>query len=86
MAETCLVAVSLSDAFANGIELLGGQRPDGSAAIAIQVLPLAVTEQRIQPGAVAEMDVAHQAVALKRLEVAMHRSRVQARATRYILG
>ncbi|MCW3028676.1 MAG: hypothetical protein JWN81_1887 [Solirubrobacterales bacterium] len=46
----------------------------------------AATEQRIQPGAVAEMDVAHQAVALQRLEIAMHRSRVEARAARYVLG
>jgi hypothetical protein len=86
MTETCLVAVALFDAFANGIELLGGQRPDSSATIAVQVLPLAATEQRIQPGAVAEVDVSHQAVALQRLEIAMHRCRVQARAARYVLG
>lgn len=86
MIEACLVPVALGDAFANGIELLHGQRPDGAAAIAVQVLALAAAEQRVQPGAVAEMNVAHEAVALERLEVTMHRSRVQVRAARDILG
>jgi hypothetical protein len=86
MTEAGLVAVSLPDALANGIQLLGRQNPDGSATIAVQVLALAAAEQPIQPGPVTEMNVAHQAVALQRLEIAMHGSHVQARAARDVLG
>jgi len=86
MTEARLEAVTISDAFADGIQLLDGQRPDGSATIAVQVLALAPSEQRIQPRAVAEMDVAHEAVALQGLEVAMDGGGVEVRPAGDVLG
>jgi hypothetical protein len=75
--EPGFVSEALSDAFADGIKLLGHQCADGAATLAIEIFPFAAATQRIQPRAMAEVNMAHQSVALERLEIAIDRCQVK---------
>jgi hypothetical protein len=75
--ESGFVSETLSDAFADGIELLGRQWADGAATLAEEIFMLARATKRIQSGAMAKVDVAHQSVALERLEIAIDRCQVK---------
>jgi hypothetical protein len=45
-----------------------------------------VTAQRVEPGAVTEVNVANKPVAFEQLEVAIHRTKVETRASCDVFG
>src|ERR1019366_1533557 len=77
---------AVSDLRSDWVELLGRERLDGSAALAEQVLALADAEQGVEAGAMAEMNVAHEPLALQRLQVAVDRGHVEPAPKRDLLG
>jgi hypothetical protein len=54
--------------------------------LAIEVFALPAPDELIAPGAVAEVDVPSEPVALERLEVAVDRGEVESQALRELLG
>src|SRR5450755_2775771 len=61
------------------VELVGRDRGEGGTSLTGQVLLLALGGDRVEARAVTEMDVADDAQALERLEVAVHRGDVRGR-------
>ena len=58
--EPGLVSERLPDPVAYGVEVLRQQRSDRAASLAVEVLAVLADAQCVEPGAVAEMDVAQQ--------------------------
>jgi hypothetical protein len=81
-----LVAELLPDALANRVQLLGENRPNRAAELAVQILPLAVAVKCVEASAVAEVDMVHEPVALEGLKVAMYRGQVEASLTGDVSG
>lgn len=84
--EASPVTRQLFDAAADRVELPGIQRLHGSAALAEEVFPFATADKQIQARAVAEVNVAHQAVTLEHLEVSIDRSDLDAESAGDPLG
>src|ERR1700681_3957273 len=83
--EAHLVAEAPSDVGPHRIEQLGAHGPSGATARTVNVLVLAVADQRVEPRSVPEMHVAQQSVALERLEVAIDRRRDEVEPQRDLL-
>lgn len=75
--EACLVAEALPDLFADGIEIVHRNGSDRPALLAIEVFMLLAPDQHVEPRAVAEVDMAHETVALEELEVSVNRGGVE---------
>lgn len=71
--EARLVAELAFDFPAYRIESFRRYRGDFGAVVAVEVFDLVAADEDVQAGSVAEVDVADQSVALKDLEVAVHR-------------
>ena len=84
--EACLEAKPPPDACADRVELLGTDRANGTAVLAVEILAFATAAQGVQAGPVAEMHMAHESMALERLEIAVHRCQVQTEAMHDVLG
>ncbi len=77
--EAGSVAELVLDQLAHGVELLSWHRSVVGTTLAGEVLPLTAHGQRVQPRAVAEMNVANHADVLERLQVSIHRADVRRR-------
>jgi hypothetical protein len=80
MGEPGFVAEPSRDLAANRVELRGAHRSHGSAALAVKVFPLAGSEERVQPGAMAQVYMADDSVSLERLQVPVHRGELGVQA------
>jgi hypothetical protein len=86
MGELSLIAKLFLDAVADAIELTWRDGQHRATALAVEVGPLVVTAEGIEPGAVAEVDVADKTVTFQQLEIAVDRAQVQSQASHDVLG
>src|SRR5207249_4625104 len=70
--EARAVAEGSLDQLAHAVELLGRHRKVVAAALARQVLPLAIDSERVLPRAVPQMDVPDEADFVEGLQIAIH--------------
>ncbi len=82
MCEPGFVAEQPMDLLANRIELLDSQATNRSAALAGEVFALAVTDERVEAGAVSEVDVPGEPVLLERFEVPVDGGEVESQLGR----
>lgn len=85
MGEPSFVAKLFPDTVADGAELLGSDGSHRAAPVAVQIRPFVVAAEGIEPGAMPEMDVADESVALQQLEIAVDRAEVQPQASHHVL-
>lgn len=76
VAEACVVAEGVLDRGADRFQAGGVDAVNAVAAFADEVLALAVVVEGVEAGAVADVDVAHDAGLFEVLEVAVHRAEV----------
>lgn len=84
--EAGLETKPLADLAAHRVELLRAHRHDRTALLAVQVLPLAGADERVQAGTMAKVHVLDDAVRFQRLEVSIHRGDVDVRSVGDPLG
>src|ERR671937_330088 len=81
VAEPGFVAETPANRLAGRVELAGLDAHDRAAALADQVLALALPEERVEAGAVAEVNVPDDAHGLEPFEVAVDRGEIEGGAT-----
>jgi hypothetical protein len=83
--EASFVAKLLPDDLADSAELFRSDRSHPAAPLAVEVGPFILPAEGIEPGAVAEVNVADESVALQQLEIAVDRAQVQAQTSHHVL-
>src|SRR3954466_16122221 len=77
--ELRLVAAGLAEDGRDSLDRVDLERPVGAAALARDVARLVVSRERVQPGAVRDVEVPDEADLLERVEVAVDGREVRAR-------